>query len=101
MTALPMFLLHESGLHIAVVAQFSVLDEVILRGPKRKKKLSEFMPKGNNIYCLTDTYVELQPVFRIPDPHGSALFLIGRIRIQEGENKNKNRKKIRMSSFEA
>jgi hypothetical protein len=65
MTALPMFLLHESGLNVAVVAQLSVLDEVILRGPKRKKKLSEFMPKGNNMYCLTDSYLVLQPVFRI------------------------------------
>jgi hypothetical protein len=40
MTALPMFLLHESGLHVAVVAQLSVLDEVILRSPKRSKKSS-------------------------------------------------------------
>jgi hypothetical protein len=35
MTTLPMFLLHESGLHVSVVAQLSVLDEVILRSPKR------------------------------------------------------------------
>jgi hypothetical protein len=34
-----MFLLHESGLHVAVVAQLSVLDEVILRSPKREKKV--------------------------------------------------------------
>ncbi len=73
-----MFLLHESGLHVAVVAQLSVLDEVILRGPKRIQKSCRNFFQTGTIYCLTDSYVLLQPMFRIriridfdrPDPGG-------------------------------
>jgi hypothetical protein len=63
MPDLPMFLLHESGLHVAVVAQLSVLDEVILRSPKRNKKNRLNSCQKETIY--NDSYAVLQLVFRI------------------------------------
>jgi hypothetical protein len=86
MTALPMFLLHESGLHVAVVAQLSVLDEVILRSPKRilKSCLNSYKTGTLPYRFLSCVPTSVSD----PNPYGSALILIGWIRIQAVKNEN-------------